>query len=508
MSLPTSPIVKKFFTNKIESSQDEWGDYLLEIADIFSMFDGEELDRDLLTDRFSTISGRSPYVLRDVSNFRDEFGSYGTYLGVFHYKKQNGKWYIFLSKATKHFLCSTEPDVEAYCRAQLSLFQYPNGAGGSPNRNGQSVQSNVLEDTKREITNHIRINPLRLLCRTAIVMHERLGISLEQIIIPYKTIYMLFNDSSINQDFSPSYDSIELALTSYKTLKAPNWADETNFTNFKRNFHIMEKTGIFSRVSHEGLCLSPTNLTKAYNYAKAISAMNVNFNAFEACYNEDGNTINEAMIKEVIKSSKWGEYYDALTLPMNILEKLSDNIASIDNYYIFNPIGEVSIPEQNFPELKEYKSNQIRSFSHSDNITDPFETLVRREKANREHARILNLLAANICANGFEAYENTFIDLFARVADQPYIFEIKSNDDKNVLSQIRKAVSQVYEYRYRSKELNSILCIVLQKKPPQEWVLDYLVNDRKIMICWLVDDVRLECPNECFDALSKVGIVK
>ena len=67
------------------------------------MFDGEELDRDLLADRFSTISGRSPYALRDVSNFRDEFGAYGTYLGLFHYKPVNGRWTILLSKSAKHF---------------------------------------------------------------------------------------------------------------------------------------------------------------------------------------------------------------------------------------------------------------------------------------------------------------------------------------------------------------------------------------------------------------------
>ena len=29
MGLPANPIVKKFFSNKIESSRPEWGDYLL-----------------------------------------------------------------------------------------------------------------------------------------------------------------------------------------------------------------------------------------------------------------------------------------------------------------------------------------------------------------------------------------------------------------------------------------------------------------------------------------------
>lgn len=35
MGLPHTPIIKKFFSNKIESSRPDWGDYLLEIADIF-----------------------------------------------------------------------------------------------------------------------------------------------------------------------------------------------------------------------------------------------------------------------------------------------------------------------------------------------------------------------------------------------------------------------------------------------------------------------------------------
>jgi hypothetical protein len=35
MGLLSEPILKKFFVNKVESSRPEWGDYLLEIADIF-----------------------------------------------------------------------------------------------------------------------------------------------------------------------------------------------------------------------------------------------------------------------------------------------------------------------------------------------------------------------------------------------------------------------------------------------------------------------------------------
>ncbi|MBQ3404036.1 MAG: hypothetical protein IJG63_01290, partial [Oscillospiraceae bacterium] len=153
-------------------------------------------------------------------------------------------------------------------------------------------------------------------------------------------------------------------------------------------------------------------------------------------------------------------------------------------------------------------SNQIRAFSTSGNLADPFETMIRREKANREHARILTMLAAKLRANAHRPYENVFIDLYTEIRGQTYIFEVKSNNTRNVLSQIRKAIAQLYEYRYRSNQAGAKLCIVLQQKPIQEWVEDYLLHDRGILLCWLVDDVRLECPLECRSTLSSIGIVE
>ena len=507
MALPDTPIVKKFFTNKIESSRTEWGDYLLEIADIFSMFDGDELDRDLLTERFSVISGRSPYALRDVSNFRDEFGAYGTYLGLFHFELQNGKWHIFLSKATKHFLCSTEPDVESFCRTQMALFQYPNGAGAAQISSGSTnIQGNVKADTIREIENYIRLNPLRLLCRTVVVMHEMNGTPLNEIVLPYQTIFMLVNDDTINRSYSPSYDKIKDALDSYEHTPAPQWVTSgKGLTNFKRNFHIMERTGLFARVQHTGLSLSTSNIEQVYSYVKTISSMTHNFEAFEPAY--DSADIDSA-IKLVISSPQWGIYFDALTMPMDTLTSLSDDVDIADTTFLTPPIGTVEITEQPFPELKDYQTNQVRAFSSSGNRVDPYETIIRREKANREHARILNMLAATIRANGYSPFENTFIDLYTDTTEKTYIFEVKSNNNKNVLSQIRKAIAQLYEYRYRSDKAGAILCIVLQQKPPQPWVEDYLLHDRRIMFCWLVDDVRLECPDECRETLSAVGIVE
>jgi hypothetical protein len=505
MGLLTEPILKKFFVNKIESSRPEWGDYLLEVADIFSTFDGEDLDRELLSERFSTISGRSPYVLRDVSNFRDEFGAYGTYLGVFRFERVGSKWKLFLSNAAKHFLCSTEPDVESFCRAQLSLYQYPNGAGAVQNRRGSvHMQTNARADTVREITNGIKVNPLRLLCRVVVALHEINNIALADIHISYQQIFMLINDDRINTVFSPDKDTLLSVLNEYENNAPPAWATVTkNLTNFKRNFHILERTGLFSRDRH-GLIVRVENPEKIYSYISSISEMSVSFNAFDDCY---GNTDIQNEVVAVASSPAWGIYYDALTLPMQTLSVLSDDIEDADVILTETPIGTIPPATYAFPSMRSFQSSQPRAFMPSGNASDPFEVVIRREKANREHARILNMLAASLRLKYDDVYENTFVDLLVNDGNKQFIFEVKSNNNRNVLSQIRKAIAQLYEYRYRSELPQAVLCIVLQKMPPQDWVVDYLLNDRKILVCWLVDDIRLECPPQCHSTLAQIGIL-
>ena len=120
----------------------------------------------------------------------------------------------------------------------------------------------------------------------------------------------------------------------------------------------------------------------------------------------------------------------------------------------------------------------------------------------------MNILAASLRLRFDDVFENTFVDLMVDADGQSFIFEVKSNNNRNVLSQIRKAIAQLYEYRYRSELPQAYLCIVLQQKPPQEWVIDYLLNDREILVCWLVDDVRLECPPQCHTTLAQIGILE
>src|SRR5262244_1475957 len=61
----------------------------------------------------------------------------------------------------------------------------------------------------------------------------------------------------------------------------------------------------------------------------------------------------------------------------------------------------------------------------------------------------------------------------------------KSISAENWLSQIRSAVSQLYEYRYIHELKQAKLCLVLSSPPPEQWIISYLEEDRSIHLCWL-----------------------
>lgn len=78
------------------------------------------------------------------------------------------------------------------------------------------------------------------------------------------------------------------------------------------------------------------------------------------------------------------------------------------------------------------------------------------------------------------------------MGDDLYFFEMKSTTDENAHSQIRRAISQLYEYRYLQQVPSAKLVVVIENPPPKEkkWIVDYVVNDRKLLIAWDGDQKR------------------
>jgi hypothetical protein len=77
---------------------------------------------------------------------------------------------------------------------------------------------------------------------------------------------------------------------------------------------------------------------------------------------------------------------------------------------------------------------------------------------------------------------------------------------ENLVAQIRKGLSQLYEYRFRYSEQmedDITLCMVLPKQPSEiPWIEEYLCVDRGICLCWFTPTGELHYPDPCKDKMQ------
>lgn len=108
------------------------------------------------------------------------------------------------------------------------------------------------------------------------------------------------------------------------------------------------------------------------------------------------------------------------------------------------------------------------------------------ERANRTHRELVNLVASRLRNVGCIPKANQLIDLATRYESRNYIFEMKSTTSINVRDQIRKGISQLYEYRYLQNNKDALLVLVLdaQISENHRWLEGYLQEDREIKLIW------------------------
>jgi hypothetical protein len=109
----------------------------------------------------------------------------------------------------------------------------------------------------------------------------------------------------------------------------------------------------------------------------------------------------------------------------------------------------------------------------------------KMERANQEHANALAILAHSLRRAGYEVGETKLIDAFSIIKGKPVIFEIKSINKHNERTQVRHAISQLYEYRYLYDIKEALLCLVFSQQPFSKWLIDYLIQDRSIHVLWI-----------------------
>lgn len=143
--------------------------------------------------------------------------------------------------------------------------------------------------------------------------------------------------------------------------------------------------------------------------------------------------------------------------------------------------------------LSEYQIVESRTNrAERSGILEVYRDEAAMERANTAHKSLVNIVAERVRHAGSIPKKNKFIDLAANISED-YIFEMKSTTSLNGQSQIRKGISQLYEYRYLqgNEDANLVLVIENSLDNNDKWLLDYLEIDREILLVWDGDGVNL-----------------
>jgi len=508
--LQSPPPIIRFLANKIQSTEADFEEYLIDVATIFSEFDGLTYDRDAIVDRFLVLSGRSNESERDPSFYRDKFSSYASFLGILIVVREGGRWVCRLSGAASQLLCGDEPNVRAFSRVQLCLFQYPYLVGTQYKTNSASIVWNAREPIVKMIDSQVRVVPFRLILRALKVKAEVSNIALSSISLIHKEIFFLFNSTFSNQHPNPSEDAISRVLGLSEIEELPSTLD---LEEFQRNFHFFETTGLIKR-SEGSLMLDLSNdLESSSSKLEMINSI-ANMTSFcEEFYNY-GSLPIEAHLKQIAYDAVWSKYYDGSKLPQDVYSCLTGGLPSNqtlasqgdseedDESSTISPT--VSLP----PLTLRQTSRPSRTYNSNESTADPELTRLKRQKSNAYHRFLVKKVEEQLRARGCKKpKDNIYIDLAGELNGIKILFEMKSCNSNNVISQIRKAVSQVYEYRYRYAhefpQESTLLCIVAQERP-DDWLLNYLINDRDINVIWLEGDINLACASDCNELIRQL----
>ena len=120
--------------------------------------------------------------------------------------------------------------------------------------------------------------------------------------------------------------------------------------------------------------------------------------------------------------------------------------------------------------------------------TQAYINLVARERANQSHHLLERITADAARDLDYEPRYNDNIDLYFETPHGMVLAEMKSCDSKSVHSQVRKGVSQLYEYRYIYHDIlgdDPALALIVETKPPRDkaWLIDYLAS-LGIVLAW------------------------
>ncbi|WP_432742836.1 hypothetical protein ABXJ76_18720 [Methylobacter sp. G7] len=513
-------MIVDLFSHKIHSSGDEWPEKLAEIAAIFNEFNGQLFNRNTIEERLQRISPRASYLAKDaaskprtaggrldVSKFRDEISAYPAYLGLYYLEASSVGWIVRITETTKRFLIREEPDVASFLRLQLPLFQYPSAMGAAYKSHSTKlrIQANSRDRTLNFVKQGIHFSPVRTIAVALQADAYLRGISVLSASVSYNEIFGLANCPLINKRALPSISDTAVALDDIRNNRL-GYPDR-----YESRFHTLKHTEIFLLGQGHVRLRSGVNeadRNQLIRQLEAIASISAEFKGFDNCADEKD-------LREVIASGEWGQYFDGVRmLPSHTVEALTKDTAMETAMPVEPAIeGETSVIPFPVAEIYPFRPRTgvlptPKPYDRRKELADPELTKIKRQRRNLAHKELIDMMESWLRRLGASPQENEHIDLFAKIpGDGSFIFEMKSGGE-SLLEQIRKGLSQLYEYRYRYRSIindqHVSLCLVLPENPNSiPWITDYLCSDREINICWFdSDDGALKWPILCDDRMA------
>jgi hypothetical protein len=305
-------------------------------------------------------------------------------------------------------------------------------------------------------------------------------------------VYALANVSEIQRRSLPSIRSVKDALTLIRSgrIRHPG--------TFQNRFHILRHTELFE-VSAKFLsvraAVNTQDAARLRMQLQAIATITPTYERFDACTNCEE-------LADVIATADWGQYFDALnTLPPAAVAALTGDEQMSEARELEHALERAGAPIATYP-LRD-RSHQIppaKPYDRQRELADPEVTQIKRQRRNLAHKEILETLDKWLRMLGSVPKENDHIDLVAKIpSNGSFIFEVKSGGD-NLWPQVRKAVAQLLEYRYRYRlaigDQHIVLCLVLPGRLPEPWMADFLFQDCGINVCWF-EEASLVWPPQC-----------
>lgn len=133
------------------------------------------------------------------------------------------------------------------------------------------------------------------------------------------------------------------------------------------------------------------------------------------------------------------------------------------------------------------------SVSASQKVADPEKRALLLERASNSHERVIKDLTRLLIVKGLQPVEDIHSFDIGVFGESEMIIEVKSINQRNCVSQIRKAVAQLpeYKWRYRTSFSSEVPLIVALDQDPRPFLdedfFDYLILDRGLTVIWRED---------------------